>query len=350
MLKRILSSVFLLFLSASLSSGASSSYYVNHTTSMLLPNWSAPTSVSFFLYGNAVARERALTDSDSFGSLLRHNISPYSGWSYQSDIIKVGTDRPQPGFIDAGATASASASIISWGNYLWDGWTGFTSSITSYGSSHASLPQSYAHADSGVGLAVRGGRNWFNTRVRWGWSFFDSVSGSSTSAGTFEPVRPRDPLAYSVFDDAGNVVALGKPVDIELDIAGEGAGFSWENNQLLVDPMLNFNLSITVADPFMVQGTGSLILQQLNGVIVQSYADGVFSGLALPIVGSDMGINMYLMDNIDLEIDLSSIDGSEVEWVMDNTGLATVVPEPLTCVFLAIGAGLIVRRHNTLSC
>jgi hypothetical protein len=250
-----------------------------------------------------------------------------------------GTDVPRPGYFDAGAKASASAGVNSWGGGI------YSATMTSQGSAHAQFAPNRAYADSSVETRIFAPVSWRNGRIVWRPIIADQVSGSASASGVRQrPVRVRDPILVDGYFPTGATGFTESFFDVFLEVSGD---VQWDPGGLqAVDASGSLDLGLKIDMPSLfVTDPGSLVVDVVGGVVTQSSATGRFSGVGLPPVGAVVGGLLTLPGlggDFDIEYALPDLGvGSEYVFLLGGSGFGeTAVPEPATWSLLLLGCAI----------
>ncbi len=321
---------------------SNASYSVTH--SYTFSNVTGAPSVALFNYGLSAG---AYEPTPGWDWVSRGGQWAIVGVGGFADSARVGTDRPNPQFIDAGATAGVAASVFGWGGL-------YSASMTSYGSAHAQFWPDMAYANSWMNTRIWAPTTWGLGRIVWRPIISDSVGGSAWAQGTRRrPIRNRDPIYATGLDESGNPLWVESFFDVFLETA---SGVEWQDTGFkatgLQDP-LDLKLNIDMTSPFLSSG-GLLNLEIVDGMVTTSNATGIFLGMGIPPVGTNVG-NMLelpgLINEFTLDYNLTSHSAEGLLFELSGDG-AGEIPEPATlgllavCAFSLLAFGALRRRRQ----
>lgn len=275
---------------------------------------------------------------DARGAIGQWNILGQGNFSLQR---RAGTDRAAPGFLDAGATAGVNANIQNWGAGF------YHATMNSFGTAHARFsPPNRAFANSTLSTTIFAPRSWAFGRLRWTPIIFDTVSGSATIDN---PVRiwNGDPIVFEVFDSVGNLMVIDSFFDVWTELDGS---LSWDANGLQTGALSNMTLRIDIpTSPFM-DLSGLLDVRVESGLVTQSTATGMFAGVGLPGVGTDVSGGLFLptlTNDFEFNYDFTSLaDADSFVIHLSGGGLTDIVPSPSCVSLLTLGAIFSARRRR----
>lgn len=327
-----------------LASGVVSSYSTTHNYLFSVPG-PLPT-VSLFNYS---VNTRAFEPAPGWDVHNRAGVWAIIGPGGFGTSERAGTDRPTPGFFDAGATASVSANVLNWGGGL------YSATMNSSGVAHANFIGNRANASSSLNtMILRAGWNWRAGRFVWRPVIVDQVSGNATAVGNRpRVVRNRDPIMVrGLFPDGSEDPAyVDSFFDVFLEMSGGG---TWDDTGFRAtdtDGPLDLRLSLVRESPLVLGPPGRLDLQVVDGVVTQSVATGPFSAVGAPPVGTLLGGSLALpsLSNLNdsifaFDYDLSNWGERDLMFEFSGDG-SSDIPEPGTLMLSGMMAALLLRRR-----
>lgn len=315
--------------------GTVSSYSVTHNYVFTTPGGLPPIS----LFNYAVSA-RAFEPAPGWDNRVASGNWGIFGPGAFGISRRAGTDRPAPGFFDAGATASVSAVVNNWGGGV------YSASMNSSGTAHARFaPPNRAMASSRLNTQIFAPWGWRFGRLAWRPIISDSVSGSASIVRN----RRWDPINFRILDASGAQMESGSFFDVFLEWTPSGdAGFEWNDAGLTAGPLSEMFLRIDMPpNPFTTM-SGQLEFSVVGGLVTQSIATGFFGGFGLPALGSNVsgGLNLPNFGNhFEFDYDFSNVpNGANVEFDLDGGGETDVVPGP--GVLVLAGMALLVPRRR----
>ena len=313
-----------------------SAYNVTHTYVFQVPNGLPP--ISFFNYRLAAGAFEPLPGWDL---AARNGQWAILGPGAFSDTVRVGTNRPNPQYTDAGAVANVNANVIGWGGGIW------RASMNSSGNAHANFIPDMAFANSTMNTQIWAAWTWRNGRIVWVPIINDQVGGGAWAVGTrWRPVRNRDPIHFSGLSASGDVLWTESFFDIFLELSSP---LDWDASGFRVtDPNgpVDLSLALDMTNPFMTSAGGQLKLEINSGEVTTSMGTGIFAGLPLPMVGSFVGNNLTLPlgNEFTIDYDLTAKGPSDLLITTEGGG-GGLVPEPAMLSLAGLGALMYLRRR-----
>jgi len=238
------------------------------------------------------------------------------------------------------ATASASVSVNEW----FPPFGSFFGSLQVTGSANAPDLYDFAQAFSHSSLELWGPPDgWKNGHFVWKPWYSAGHTGLASAFNLPHFPWPRDPINVRLLDDQDNVLLEDTLLDIWTDITrGQDPQTSWQNGRLAFSGVLDGEFHARVDSPYITtsqRGTADLVFQ--DGLVTQSYDDGIFDGL-LPPVGTPGTFDVPWLTSIEFDYDLPEM-GTQI---MFDMGIGEM-PEPATLALMTLGAaGLLVRRRR----
>ncbi|MBX3411034.1 MAG: PEP-CTERM sorting domain-containing protein [Phycisphaeraceae bacterium] len=252
-----------------------------------------------------------------------------------------GKDRSAPGFIDAGATAGVSASVISWGGGI------YQASMTSSGTAHARFPGHRAFASSALNTQIFAPWGWRRGGLVWRPIINDFVSGQASAIAQNRRV---DPILFIIRDAQGETIDSGSFFDMTVDWLPSGTddvAFTWDDQGLETGPLADLSIRIVMPENPYTPLSGLLEFEVTGGLVTMSTALGAFSGFGLPDVGANVAGGLSLpnfSNNFFFDYDFENVpNGDSIEFILDGGGW-TDVPAPGSLALL--GISLIAARRR----
>ena len=170
----------------------------------------------------------------------------------------------------------------------------------------------YGRAFSAARLYYRGQNMDRRGRIGWvgGWRAEPGIQGG------IGKVRRIDPIIGRVFDRTTGTMTEHLLIDIE-NFVQDGA-FAWENDRVRNNAR---TMELRIVMPGDVTTTrGKLVLRAENGVVVESEASGIYSGVAVPPVGSSSTFAFDLANASGIEFDMPGDDAHDLDVEIEMGG------------------------------
>ena len=209
------------------------------------------------------------------------NITPVVGppWPFYRQVQAVANSGPQ--LVWANGVAGCQVNQPAGGQC--------TGSMWSAGNSRADMPRARSYAFSGctfrllwAGSITQPGSQW---GVNWQPQFQINTSGSAWSGSH---AGARDPVNVTVTNEAGDVLIQETPIDITALIIrhldGMEGMIAWKEGRLQFSNIRDGEFEAKVASASILPSQrGAARLSVRDGVITDSYDDGIFNGLLPPV-------------------------------------------------------------------